>query len=438
MPVLEKSLIGCDLPPLTVEALVNGGAGLARHEGRVVFIPHTAVGDVVVCRVTKDKKKFLEAKVIEIIKPSSIRCRPMCPVAGDCGGCQWQHLPYAEQLYWKESLFRETLIHQCGVDADRVLLIIPAVNEWNYRSRVQVKCRNTQSGFMTGFYRSKSHRIVSIEECPVIAPELNTLLSRLRGCINLTVFAGDIPQIDMGVDDCGCCSAVLHYSGHDEEKLTELLTRETLAAALFIKKTSEKKIQNIHGNDSLQIIIDQPPILLKYAVGSFSQINLEQNRLLIDSVLHLAELTGTEQVLDLYCGMGNFSLPLARRAGHVVGVEESEASIEAAKSNSRQNNIINVDFFNQVAEGALERLSNKIQPDLLILDPPRSGAYAIMKELQRKPVKKIIYVSCDPQTLARDLSYLINNNYELLSSQPVDMFPQTYHCESISLLRYDS
>ncbi|WP_321371167.1 23S rRNA (uracil(1939)-C(5))-methyltransferase RlmD [uncultured Desulfuromusa sp.] len=435
---MEKSLIGCDLPPLTVEALVNGGAGLARHEGRVVFIPHTAVGDVVVCRVTKDKKKFLEAKVIEIIKPSSIRCRPMCPVAGDCGGCQWQHLPYAEQLYWKESLFRETLIHQCGVDADRVLLIIPAVNEWNYRSRVQVKCRNTQSGFMTGFYRSKSHRIVSIEECPVIAPELNTLLSRLRGCINLTVFAGDIPQIDMGVDDCGCCSAVLHYSGHDEEKLTELLTRETLAAALFIKKTSEKKIQNIHGNDSLQIIIDQPPILLKYAVGSFSQINLEQNRLLIDSVLHLAELTGTEQVLDLYCGMGNFSLPLARRAGHVVGVEESEASIEAAKSNSRQNNIINVDFFNQVAEGALERLSNKIQPDLLILDPPRSGAYAIMKELQRKPVKKIIYVSCDPQTLARDLSYLINNNYELLSSQPVDMFPQTYHCESISLLRYDS
>ncbi|WP_321391084.1 23S rRNA (uracil(1939)-C(5))-methyltransferase RlmD [uncultured Desulfuromusa sp.] len=435
---MEKSLIGCDLPPLTVETLVNGGAGLARHEGRVVFIPHTAVGDVVVCRVTKDKKKFLEAKVIEIIKPSSIRCRPMCPVAGDCGGCQWQHLPYAEQLYWKESLFRETLIHQCGVDADGVLPIIPAVNEWNYRSRVQVKCRNTQSGFMTGFYRSKSHRIVSIEECPVIAPELNTLLSRLRGCINLTVFAGDIPQIDMGVDDCGCCSAVLHYSGHDEEKLTELLTRETLAAALFIKKTSEKKIQNIHGNDSLQIIIDQPPILLKYAVGSFSQINLEQNRLLIDSVLHLAELTGTEQVLDLYCGMGNFSLPLARRAGHVVGVEESEASIEAAKSNSRQNNIINVDFFNQVAEGALERLSNKIQPDLLILDPPRSGAYAIMKELQRKPVKKIIYVSCDPQTLARDLRYLINNNYELLSSQPVDMFPQTYHCESISLLRYDS
>lgn len=438
MPALKTSLVGCDLPPLTVETLVNGGAGLARHEGRVVFIPHTAVGDVVSCRVTKDKKKFLEAKVTEIIQPSPKRCRTICPVAGECGGCQWQHLPYPEQLYWKESLFRETLVHQCGIDAERVLPILPSANEWNYRSRVQVKCHNSQLGFVTGFYRSKSHHVVPIRECPVIAPELNTLMVNLRDCINSTVYASDIPQIDLGVDDCGCCSAVIHYSGRDADKLTDLLSRENLAAALFIKNTADKQINTISGSNSLQIIIDQPPILLKYAIGSFSQINLEQNRLLIQTVLDLAQLTGVEQVLDLYCGMGNFSLPLARRARHVAGVEESSVSINSARNNSRQNGIENVEFLNQRAEGALERLQDKIQPDLLILDPPRSGAYATTKELQRRPVKKIIYVSCDPQTLARDLKYLIDNGYELLSSQPVDMFPQSYHCESISMLRYHS
>jgi len=434
----NQPMIGEILPPLTVETLVNGGAGLARYEGRVVFIPHTAVGDIISCRVTKVKKKFLEAVLCEIIQPSLARRQPLCPVAGDCGGCQWQHLPYSEQLSWKESLFRETLIHQCGVDAAKVLPIIPATKEWNYRSRVQVKCHNTQAGFVTGFYRPKSHRVVSINECPIIAPELNALLNQLRISIDCTVFANDISQIDLGVDDCGCRSAVIHYSGRDVDALSKLINKNELAVALFIKSITVKRMKNIHGNDSLQIVVDQPPILLKYAVGSFSQINLEQNRLLIESVLNLAKLTGSDQVLDLYCGMGNFSLPLARRAKHVIGVEESTASINMARSNARQNQIENVEFYNQSAEGTLGCCTSDDHPDVLILDPPRSGALATMKELAGKPVKKVIYVSCDPQTLARDLKFLVNSGYELLTSTPIDMFPQTHHCESISLLQSHS
>ncbi|MFK5926267.1 MAG: 23S rRNA (uracil(1939)-C(5))-methyltransferase RlmD [Desulfuromusa sp.] len=436
MPALNTSLTGHTLPPLTVETLVNGGAGLARYEGRVVFVPHTAVGDIVSCRVTKDKKKFLEAKLCEIIQPSLTRHPPICPVAGECGGCQWQHLPYSEQLLWKENLFRETLIHQCGVDPDIVLPIIPVANEWHYRSRIQIKCHHTHTGFETGFYRPKSHNVVCFKECPVIAPELNTLLNQLRLSINSTVFARYIPQIDLGVDDCGRCSVVIHYSGHDMEALTELLNKENLAAALFIKSTSRNELKHICGNDSLQLVVDKPPILLKYAVGSFAQVNLEQNRLLIDMVLKLAELTGVEQVLDLYCGMGNFSLPLARRAKHVIGVEESAASVNTAKINGRQNNIDNVKFYNQSAKGALSQLLKQNPIDLLLLDPPRGGALATMNELLTIPVKKIIYVSCDPQTLARDVKLLVNSGYKLLSSQPIDMFPQTYHCESVTLLKY--
>jgi 23S rRNA (uracil1939-C5)-methyltransferase len=155
-------------------------------------------------------------------------------------------------------------------------------------------------------------------------------------------------------------------------------------------------------------------------------------------VLTLAELTGTEQVLDLYCGMGNFSFPLAQRAKHIIGVEESTASITMARKNGRQNMIENIEFFNQSAEGALSRCIDQTKIDLVLLDPPRGGALAVMEELLDKPVKKVIYVSCDPQTLARDLKILINGGYELLTSQPIDMFPQTHHCESVNLLRYHS
>ena len=423
------------LPPLTVETLVNGGAGLARHEGRVIFIPHTAVGDIVRCRVTKEKKHFSEAELVELLQPAQLRRRPICPVAGVCGGCQWQHLPYAEQLCWKENLFRETLIRQCGIDPVKMLPIVPASNEWNYRSRVQIKCHNTNAGFETGFYRSKSHSVVSIRQCPIIASELNTLLTQLRNIINHTAYADKISQIDLAVDDNGKCLAILHYFGHDLSALADLLSSKILATDLLIQSRSKSKLIIIQGDGVLQIAVDQPPLNLQYTAGGFAQINLNQNRALVAAVLNLAELTGCEQVLDLYCGMGNFSLPLARQAMRVIGVEESVVSIKMARKNAQQNQIDNIKFYCAPAEGSLSRIVQQAPIDILFLDPPRSGAYAIMKELLKISVDKILYVSCDPQTLARDLKPLINNGYCLISSQPFDMFPQTHHCESVTFLR---
>ncbi|MDA3903844.1 MAG: 23S rRNA (uracil(1939)-C(5))-methyltransferase RlmD [Desulfuromusa sp.] len=424
------------LPPLTVETMVNGGAGLARYEGRVVFIPHVAVGDVVLCRVTKVKKHFLEAEINEMLQPSPQRRQPECPVAGECGGCQWQHLAYSEQLQWKESLFRETLTRQCGTNPDKILPIVPAADEWNYRSRVQIKCSNPNATFVTGFYRPKSHSVISIDRCPIIAPELNTLLAHLRKLINRTVHAKYIPQIDLAVDDNRKCSAVIHYAGSDLSSLAALLKAGSLVADMLIKSGSKSKLFPIQGEGVLQISVDRPPMKLAYAVGSFAQINLEQNRTLVAAVLGLSSLTGRERILDLYCGMGNFSLPLARRAKQVIGVEESAASIKMAGENGRQNQIENVEFYSQSAEGALSRFSQQNSVDLLFLDPPRIGAIATMKELLKTPVNKVIYVSCDPQTLARDLKLLVNGGYELVSSQPFDMFPQTHHCESVTLLQY--
>lgn len=423
------------LPPLTVETMVNGGAGLARYEGRVVFVPHVAVGDVVLCRITKVKKHFLEAEIREILQPSSLRRQPKCPVAGVCGGCQWQHLAYPEQLCWKESLFRETLVRQCGVDPDKILPIVPAADEWNYRSRVQIKCANTKAAFVTGFYRPKSHSVISIDHCPIIAPELNRLLVQLRNIIDSTVYARHITQIDLAVDDNGKRSSIIHYSGFDLHSFRAFLQAANIAADLLIQSGAKKKLVRIQGDGVLQISVDQSPMKLCYAAGGFAQINLKQNRNLVGAVLGLAALTGHERVLDLYCGMGNFSLPLARRAKAVIGVEESAVSIGMAVANGRSHQNKNVEFHHQSAEGALSRFTQQNSFDLLLLDPPRDGAIGTMNELLKTPVNKVIYVSCDPQTLARDLKLLLTGGYEVVTSQPFDMFPQTHHSESITLLR---
>ena len=424
------------LPPLTIETLVNGGAGLARHAGRVVFIPHAAVGDVVVCRVTKIKKSFLEAEIDNIVQPSSVRRVPACPVAGECGGCQWQHLPYPEQLCWKESLFRDSLVRQCHIDSAKVLPILAAPQEWNYRTRIQIKCEKRGTTFVTGFFRSRSHDIVAIDNCPLIAPELNDLLHSFQQLFDNSAYAAHISQIDLMVDDCRKSAAVIHYAGDKISALAETIEAAAFSADILLQTETRRKLIPVTGHGTLTIEVDEPSIALDYSAGSFAQINLEQNRRMVKKVVDLANLSGTESVVDLFCGMGNFSLPLAKRAGQVIGVEASGSSIKMANKNCRRQNIENAAFYNRSAVGALTFFSQQRPVDLVVLDPPRSGASEVMKELIDRPVKRIIYVSCDPQTLTRDLKILVKGGYELVSSQPVDMFPQTHHCESITLLQW--
>lgn len=429
-----EKLIG----PLTIDALANGGKGVARDQGRVVFVSGAFPGDIVRCRLTKEKKNYAEVEVAELLQPSPLRRTPPCPVADECGGCQWQQLPYAEQLRWKQQLFVDTLVRQAGVDAGRILPIQPSAEEFGYRSRVQVKCFFARDRFVTGFFRPQSRFVVGVEECLLMPPKLNRLLSQLRAALAETPFVDKIPQIDLSIGSDSATRAVIHYLGSRKEELVAQLLPISAAADcnLAIQAGRKESLQLVHGDGDLRISVDDPDIQLKYAAGGFAQINLAQNRKLVQSVLDAAQLTGTEQVLDLYCGMGNFSLSLARRAAFVVGVEEFSPSIEMARRNARDNGIENLSFHAMPAERALVSFEQDF--DLLLLDPPRSGAYSIAKQLKQHPVKKIIYVSCDPQTLARDLKMLLHHGYRLISSQAFDMFPQTYHVESLSVLEYST
>lgn len=422
--------------PLTIETLAYGGNGIAREQGRVVFVAGAFPGDVVLCRLTKEKKNYAEAEVVELLQPSPLRRTPPCPVAGKCGGCQWQQLPYAEQLKWKQQLFVDTLGRQVGVDATVVQPIAPAPEEFGYRSRVQVKCFHSSDGFITGFFQPKSRFVVAIEQCPLMAPHLNRVLGCLRESIAVSSYASQVPQIDLasGSDNRSC--VVVHYLGADKAGLTALLLplAKKNSFELAIQSGRKHSLQMVCGGGDLRIAVDDPEIQLKYAAGGFAQINLEQNRNLVRSVLAAADLTGDEQVLDLYCGMGNFTLPLARRAGFVVGVEDYAPSIKMARNNATSNRIANVEFHAMPAEQALQRFGHRF--DLLVLDPPRAGAYAVVKQLRQQPIAKIIYVSCDPQTLARDLKTLTSFGYRVVTSRVFDMFPQTYHMESLTLLEY--
>ena len=423
------------LPPLTVEALVNGGAGLVRHEGQVVFVPHTAVGDVITCAISKRKKTYAEARLVDLVKPGPGRCQPICPVAGECGGCQWQHLSYPEQTFWKDYLFRQTLIRRCGISEDRILPLLAAPAPFGYRSRVQIKCHNTGAGFITGFYRPQSRYVVAVAQCPLIPDRLNALLAELRSRINGSAFASDIPQIDLAIDDHNKCTAVIHYLGRQSSGLADLIVPLRDLADIFLQLGTKRKNQPICGDGRLGIVVDEPPLELKYLVGGFAQINLAQNRTMVENVLGLLPWSKNDHVVDLYCGMGNFSLPLARRVGRVLGVEESPLSIAMAKQNAADNGLLNAHFQCQSAEQGLTGLLASNRADILVLDPPRSGAYAVMKQIAEKMVNHVIYISCDPQTLARDLCRLVHCGYEVVSSQPLDMFPQTYHCESVTYLR---
>ncbi|BCR04822.1 putative RNA methyltransferase [Desulfuromonas versatilis] len=424
------------IEPIAIENLAYGGSGVGRHQGKAVFVPLSAPGDLVRCRVVREKKQYCEAEIVELLEPAGCRRAAPCPVFGECGGCQWQHLAYADQARWKQEIFADTLARRCGVSRERILPLVEAPDEWAYRSRVQFKCRMTRDGFVMGFYRRGSHFVIDVDSCPIAAAPINRALALFRQWLGASPCPERVPQVDLACGDDGRLRAEVHVLEGAQELLAGHL--EPLAAAagisLFIQAGRKSTLRHVRGSGELFIHpLAGEPMALAYGPGGFAQVNLAQNRALVGHVLGAAALGGSERVLDLFCGMGNFSLPLARHAASVVGVEDYAPSIAMARRNASANGLGNTRFLACPAESALaEQWQEGF--DLVLLDPPRAGAYDICRELGRARPGKIIYISCDPQTLARDLAPLLHSGYSLNSSRAFDLFPQTYHVESVSVL----
>jgi 23S rRNA (uracil1939-C5)-methyltransferase len=295
---------------------------------------------------------------------------------------------------------------------------------------------SSDDGIAIGFYRHGSHNVVDIDHCRLIAPPIQEALSLLREAFQGKINAESVEQIDLACGDDGRVRILIYAQPEGCESLRSQLQAFAKGSRLNVcmKLAGQRSVEVIHGLGELTVNVDQPALGLSYGPGGFVQVNSSQNRVMVSSMIELLELKGDERILDLFCGMGNFSLPLARRAGHVVGVEDYAPSIDMARLNAEANQVRNVEFV--VADASMIMVRFKSEAlDLVVLDPPRAGNYEVVKQLLQLHPQRVLYVSCDPATLARDLVPLVNGGYEVVYSQPFDLFPQTWHVESMTLLQ---
>lgn len=432
---------------LEIDKLAFGGAGLGRCGGKVCFVPFTAPGDSVRVRITSEKNSFMEGELLECLEASPLRAQPPCPVFGSCGGCCWQHLPYQVQLRTKQELFAEALGRGARIGPEAIHPIIPAPSPYGYRSRVQLKARSVADELHIGFYRQGSHFVIDLPGGCLISNELvNRVYQLLLPLLDSFPEPRKLPQIDVATGDEGDALLLFHYIGERPDEavawLEKTIPGRLPVSGVFLQSGRKSTMRRVWGNERVFYSIPAglvdgfPEMRLSFRCGGFSQVNYSQNLALIRTVLDWAALKGSERVLDLYCGNGNFSLPLSRYCSEVVGMEDFAQSIEDAVENSRLNGIENARFrCIDSAEGLKELAENGELFDLVVLDPPRTGAIEAVRLVPALGADRIVYISCDPPTLARDLATLGKLGYEVVSSRALDMFPQTYHIESVTLLR---
>lgn len=428
---------------LTIDRLAFGGSGVGRLEGKVCFVPFSAPGDRLTVRVTKEHRSWLEGELVELLEPSSLRVHPGCPAFGQCGGCDWQHLSYPAQAETKRLILLETLQRVGKLIDPPVGPTMTAPDPYGYRARAQFKLHRAPDGLKAGFYRRGSRFVIDLPQgCPVVTDAINGALARLRLLLEELPDADRVPQISIEQGEQGC-HAIVHYIGNDPQRLVALLASHEASlalAGLFLQSGRKDTLLPVFGDQriSYRVPVGEGEMTLGYGIGGFSQVNRKQNRAMIERVRQLVRPVADGRLLDLYCGNGNFSLPLADLFAQVVGIEGYQPSIASAVDNSRQVRVNNSTFRCADVGAELQQLVARNERfTTVLLDPPRSGALEAVKLLPQLKPQQVVYVSCDPGTLARDLAILINQGgYRLEIALPLDMFPQTGHLETIASLTH--
>ena len=457
-----------DLFPLTIEDMAVGGEGVGHDQGMTFFVKGAVLGDQIMARATKVKKNYGYARVEEILRASENRVPEACPIARQCGGCQLQALSYEKQKAWKERRVRNDLIRIGGFVpelVDRVMEPILGMEKaFRYRNKAQFPLGENREGeIISGFYAARSHRIIPIDDCLLGAPENESILKAvkdyMRACgirpYDEVTGRGLVRHVLIRKGFAsGQIMVCLIINGRElprQQKLVDRLTK--IAGMKSICINSNCKQTNVIMGDETRCIWGQESIVdyigdIAFAISprSFYQVNPYQTARLYEKALEYADLKGQESVWDLYCGIGTISLFLARKAGQVYGVEIIPEAIEDARANARRNDIENVHFFVGKAEEVLPGFyegkrdavaDDALHPDVIVVDPPRKGCDGIcLQTILRMQPDRIVYVSCDPATLARDLKILCQGGYALKRVCPVDQFPQTTHVETVVLLSH--
>ena len=433
------------LPIATIDSLAFGGNGVCRIEGKVCFVPYSCPGDEVALRITAQKKSYCTASIAEIIVPSCDRTIPECAIFGACGGCSWQHISYTAQLEHKRKILADTLWRGARVPADMISDVVAASRQYGYRSRLQFKVSVDNGKLRIGFYRHGSHKVEDAAAgCPVAVPVINQVLNCFRGVLKSYPDIESISQLSIDAGDSGVVVVIIHSGKFNSRNRNFFIDRSAdfgPCTGLFLKLDKQTCLEKLWGSSQISYAMnqadpDQEQVLLTYPPGGFAQVHQMQNISMLSVIRQLGTFNTSEQLLDLYCGNGNFSIPLAAEVSSVTGVEGNPDSILAAEYNKEFNDVANIHFFcDDVTAGVQRLVAQGRKFDTVLLDPPRSGAGEAIAGIVSLQPNKIVYVSCDPSTLARDCGLLSAFGYSVVRSVPIDMFPQTYHLESVTLLQ---
>lgn len=392
---------------VTIEKLVYGGEGLARIGTQAVFVPLAAPGDRLRVRIVAVERNFARAVIEEVLEAAPVRRSPPCPHFGVCGGCQLQHLDYAAQLVAKAEFVRESLRRLGGIEWAGEIKTC-AADEFAYRSRAEIKVERDELGQpRLGFFKTGTHEVCEVNDCPILLPLVNRELQRLHA--EPTLIPGDATRVYL-------------TAGDDEVIVTPATGEDAKSSEVDALGTAHQRIAGFN---------------YEFGVRSFFQ----SNRLLVEELVKtVVEDKQGELAVDLYAGVGLFSLPLASRFKQVCAVEGNRAAAQHGVENARANNVTNVRYETVSVEAWLKyKAAEQPRPDLVVLDPPRAGAGAtVIERLAALAPPQLVYVSCDPATLARDLKMLVAYGYGLESVTVFDMFPQTFHVETVVGLRLGS
>lgn len=435
-----------DQHTVVIESVDYEGKGIARIDGKTVFVNGAMAGEEVLIEIVKRKPSFDKAKLVEIITPSPERVSPKCPNYGVCGGCSMQHVSFAEQIRIKQQVLVDNLKHLGNVSAEQIIEPLAGV-EWGYRHRARLSARYVakKGGSLVGFREKGAPYVVDMTECSILPPHVSELLSPMRELVSALSIKDKIPQIEVAVGMQVTILVIRNMESintQDEQLIKDFCDKYTSLdnpLQVWLQPKGPETCYPFYPLDApkLSYEIKKFALEMPYYPSEFTQVNPYINEEMLGLAMDLLQPQDNEVIADFFCGIGNFTLPIAKMAKQVIGIEGSDALVKRAKQNAEFNGLADKVAYQvcnlfTIDEQWVQKLGNF---DKWLIDPPRDGAFELVKSItpQSAP-QRIVYVSCNPATLARDAGVLVNTHgYRLVKAGIMNMFPHTSHVESIAL-----
>ncbi|OZG42369.1 23S rRNA (uracil(1939)-C(5))-methyltransferase [Aeromonas sp. A35_P] len=417
----------------TVDSLDHHCVGIGRHQGKAIFIEGALPGEQVKARILEDKKQYAHAALQQVVTPAANRIAPFCSHYRECGGCSAQHLAEADQRAAKEAGL-VSLFERLGNIQPPALEPVLGGESRAYRRVCRLAIKFDKNGRCTrvGFRRRQSNDLVEISGCPVLAEPLSALIAPLRECLNRLKSQRELGHAELIQAEQGILMLLRHTGRPTEADRAQLIEFAEAQGIDLYLQAADEQIEPLHQQFAPSYSLDG--LSLAFAPGDFIQVNGPVNQRMVEQALNWLEAGKDDKVLDLFCGIGNFTLPLARQAREVVGVEGELAMVARAEENARRNGIENARFYKADLNGDIAGMSWAREGfDLVLLDPARPGAFEVMEHVVKLSPRRVVYVSCNPVTLARDSQVLVKGGYRLVRLGMLDMFPHTGHLESMAL-----